>query len=225
MGYSNEVVGKTQEKMKNKDKRILMTFTLTRKSAAMWFCLFLIISGFMFMVGVFTGRRVAPLDLDAEKLENTLAALKEAEIKRKKGNMISDSFGFYDNLEGDRGDDNFKTEESKKRREHDVENKVTSKNAEVSIALDKTGAGVENKKTAQARLTLQVAAFKNRERADRMIDILKQKGYDAYRDTHKVSGNSTWYRVRIGSFKNREDAGSTLRMLQKDKIKAFLVQK
>ena len=59
--------------------------------------------------------------------------------------------------------------------------------------------------------------------ADRMVARLKDKWYPAYKAVAEVPGKGIWYRVRIGSFKNRAAAQSTLERLKKDKIEAVLL--
>ena len=80
------------------------------------------------------------------------------------------------------------------------------------------------KKTeSKKRLTLQVAAFKDKKFADEMIEKLKEKGYPAYSVIGKSSGNVTYYKVRIGSFKDMAEAESTLKNIKKEKIEAIIV--
>ncbi len=57
------------------------------------------------------------------------------------------------------------------------------------------------------------------------MDELSRKGYPAYRSVGTVSGQGTWYRVRIGSFKDRVEAARILKKLEKENIKGIIVQK
>jgi len=73
--------------------------------------------------------------------------------------------------------------------------------------------------------TLQVAAFKNSADADKLVAELKQKGFSAYRAIGKVPGKGIWYRVRIGDYKNKTEAGPTIAKLKKAGKKPMLVEK
>jgi cell division septation protein DedD len=56
--------------------------------------------------------------------------------------------------------------------------------------------------------TLQVAAFKKMDRAQKVVDELKGKGYDAYIVPADNSREENWNLVRIGKFKTKEEAGN-----------------
>ncbi len=79
------------------------------------------------------------------------------------------------------------------------------------------GAETENK------ITIQVASLKDPEAADRMVAKLKDKWYPAYRSVAEIPGKGVWYRVRIGSFRRKAEAQSTLERLKKDKIDGILL--
>ena len=73
--------------------------------------------------------------------------------------------------------------------------------------------------------TIQVAAFKSDRDADNLVAELKQKGFSAYRAIGKVPGKGIWYRVRIGEFNNKAEAGSTIAKLKTAGKKPILVNK
>jgi cell division septation protein DedD len=74
-------------------------------------------------------------------------------------------------------------------------------------------------------LTIQVASFKDPNVADKMVAELKKKGYPAYRSLGKIPGKGIWYRVRIGYFSSKSEAGSMLKLIKKDKLNAILVRR
>ncbi|MFC1830214.1 SPOR domain-containing protein [Thermodesulfobacteriota bacterium] len=87
-------------------------------------------------------------------------------------------------------------------------------------------AGVPEKGSGTGtHLTIQVASYKDPKAADTMVEDLIRKGYPAYRTIGDVPGKGTWFRVRIGTYKNRDDAGAMLVRLKKDGIKAILVRR
>jgi len=74
--------------------------------------------------------------------------------------------------------------------------------------------------------TVQVNAFPDERSAQRLVERLKQKGYDAYAVTANIKGRD-WYRVRIGHFPARAQAKEYLEQLQakEDFPKAIAVSK
>ena len=73
-------------------------------------------------------------------------------------------------------------------------------------------------------VTIQVAAFKDRKHANRLVKKLKKKGYQAYIVTGKNSENVTWHRVRIGNIRNENDALTIIGRLKKDKLEPIIVR-
>ena len=55
------------------------------------------------------------------------------------------------------------------------------------------------------QFTVQLAALEDRGKADGLVRSLKEKGFDAYFYEVKVQGK-TYYRIRCGRFKTREEA-------------------
>jgi cell division septation protein DedD len=72
--------------------------------------------------------------------------------------------------------------------------------------------------------TIQVAAVKAAKDADRLVAQLKQKGYAAYSTISKVQGKGIWFRVRVGKYESKADAGSTLQKLKKEGMKPIIVE-
>lgn len=63
--------------------------------------------------------------------------------------------------------------------------------------------------------TVQVSAFKERDRAQSLCEKLKQKGYDAF--IYRITkDSSTYYRVRVGRFNSQEEAKATAEKLKQD---------
>ncbi|RMF19548.1 MAG: SPOR domain-containing protein [Candidatus Dadabacteria bacterium] len=74
----------------------------------------------------------------------------------------------------------------------------------------------EARDTAQASgiYTVQIAAFRDRESAQRLSLQLEAKGYDAYVQRSNVDGKGIWYRVRVGAFDSKDDAQKLARRIQ-----------
>ena len=73
--------------------------------------------------------------------------------------------------------------------------------------------------------TIQVAAFKAAGDANEMVAKLKQKGFAAYLKFDKIPNKGIWYRVRVGEYNNKAEAGSTLAKLKKAGQKPIFVRK
>lgn len=63
--------------------------------------------------------------------------------------------------------------------------------------------------------TVQVAAFRDRESAERLALQLESRGYDAYVQRSEVSGKGTWYRVRVGAFNDKEAARALAQKIER----------
>jgi cell division protein FtsN len=73
--------------------------------------------------------------------------------------------------------------------------------------------------------TIQVAAFKAAGDASELVAKLKQKGFAAYSKFDKIPNKGIWYRVRVGEYNNKAEAGSTMAKLKKTGQEAILVRK
>jgi len=210
----------------------------TRKGLTLWICLTFFACAWMFVLGIFVGRGTAPVKFDMEKLESELAALKEAVIKKERDRYKLDSpseenktnMEFYDDLKNTGGEDKLKTD-MPQNKPTPLPKKTVSNTKKTLVS--RKAATIRKKKTATIKksakenknFTIQVAALKDLKIADNMVAKLKKRGYPAYRSMGKIPGKGIFYRIRIGSFKNRADAGSTFNRLKKENIKAIIVQR
>jgi DedD protein len=86
-------------------------------------------------------------------------------------------------------------------------------------------AAVVRTNTAGPVYTIQAASVKDPKDADRLVQKLKKSGYPAYRAIGKIPGKGIWFRVRIGEYRSKSDALSTMNKLKKDGLKPILVMK
>jgi DedD protein len=75
------------------------------------------------------------------------------------------------------------------------------------------GAGTAEGKENGSGWTVQVNAFPDERSAKIWVDRLKNKGYNAYVAEVDVRGK-TWYRVRVGNYRTREEAKKVEDMLK-----------
>ena len=210
----------------------------TRKGLAIWISLTFFACAWMFVLGIFVGRGTVPVRFDIEKLEKELAALKEAVIKKEFDRYKVDSnsednktgMGFYEALKNTGEEERLKTDIPKKKPKP-LHKKAVSK-AKKTIVSKKSVTALKEKTATfkkstkdNKNFTIQVAALKDPKVADNLMTKLKKRGYPAYRSIGKIPGKGIFYRVRIGSFKNRAQAGSTFNRLKKERIKAIIVQR
>ena len=213
----------------------------SRKGLTLWIFLIFFVSAWMFILGILVGRGTAPVKFDIEKLQNELAALKEDVVKEELERFKIDSnaadnkteMNFYEELKVTKEEDSLNIDTSEQKKEPLPENTVSEpKKIGPSEEALSVNAHQESKPETISKtditnknLTIQVASFKNPNVADKMVEELKKKGYPAYRSLGKIPGKGIWYRVRIGYFSSKSEAGSMLKMLKKDRLEAILVNR
>ena len=213
----------------------------SRKGLTLWIFLIFFVSAWMFILGILVGRGTAPVKFDIEKLQNELAALKEDVVKEELERFKIDSnsadnkteMNFYEELKVTKEEDSLNIGTSDQKKEPLPENTVSEpKKIGPSEEALSVKAHQENKPKTISKtditnknITIQVASFKDPDVADKMVEELKKKGFPAYRSIGKVPGKGIWYRVRIGYFSTKSEAGSMLKMLKKDKLNAILVNR
>ena len=215
----------------------------TLKGRALWIGLFFFVCGWMFVLGILVGRGTSPVQFDIKKLQEELASLKAAVIKKERLRFKIDSgaaghktdMDFYEGLKkSERGTEHNKkqlkvaSKQNKKplpsatdlkRKKRDTHEKANA----VDSSPKGPPAGSGSVAETENKITIQVASLRDPKVADRMVARLKDKWYPAYRSVAEVPGKGVWYRVRIGSFKRKAEAQSTLERLKKDKIDAVLL--
>ena len=213
----------------------------SRKGLAIWICLIFFVSVWMFILGILVGRGTAPVRFDIEKLQNELAALKEAVVKKQLERFKIDSnaadnkteMNFYEELKVTKDEDSLNIDTSEQKKEPLPENTVSEPKkigpSEEALSVkshqESKPATISKTDKINKNLTIQVASFKDSNVADKMVEELKKKGYPAYRSLGKIPGKGIWYRVRIGYFSSKSEAGSMLKLIKKDKLNAILVRR
>lgn len=75
------------------------------------------------------------------------------------------------------------------------------------------------------RFTINVASFRERVRAERLMNELKGKGYKAFVAEAPIPQKGTWYRVSVGHFPSREEAQAFGRAVKEKEGIDFFVRK
>ncbi len=189
--------------------------------------LFVVVSCWIFLLGVLVGRESAPVyytempDMRAELLSLQQAEKQKKERKSEALDQTEDTppLEFHESLK--------KSDERKyaKASENPSSNpafaegeegvgfavKKKQKKAEfIKPSRMKSGKEREEMKTATAgedgRYTIQIASFKNREDAFRRVSELKKNGFPAYVSRGEVPRQGIWHRVRVGAFTDEKSA-------------------
>ncbi|MEJ2657632.1 MAG: SPOR domain-containing protein [Desulfobacterales bacterium] len=223
-----------------------------KKRLIPWIGLTLFACAWMFVLGIFVGREMVPVRFDIEKLQKELGALKETVIKKELDQYKIDSnadvtktkMKFYESLKKTDRIDNLKNTEVKPQKKTLPEKVVSLPPSKVPSQKQKSGLrkasqdnplagagslagqakrGDQRNEGAGQSFTIQVASTRDSGEADKLVNKLKKQGYPAYRSIGNISGKGTWYRVRMGYFKNKTEAGLMLRRLKEEKINAIIV--
>ena len=228
---------------------------LTRRRIGVWACIFFLVCAWMFGLGIWVGRGTAPVKFDIDKLEKKLQASRTEARRPDKGTASKRSAGdgdktnleFYEALKDNRAEAKIsdfkmppmvskKIEPSSEKSTGAVKKKTIVKKPEtgkpIATPKKRTAPPLKDKSLAAAKTrpekkiyTIQVASVKDGSDADRLVARLKKRGYPAYRAIAKIPEKGIWFRVRIGGFKSRSDAGPTMTKLKKEGIKPILVKK
>jgi len=212
----------------------------TRKGTTLWLCIIFFVSAWMFVLGVLVGRGTAPVHFNIESLQKELTALKEAVQKKEqqwyknRSDTTADNpaLEFHEALKKNQVEPRLGLDPS--RLDKPAENikkipipenkKPPESKSEPAESVESLKFVAGNDKTT-GNFTIQVAALREAKFADVKVAELSRKGYPAYRTTGTVSGQGTWYRVRIGSFQDRTEATRMLEQLKKENITGIVVQK
>jgi DedD protein len=234
---------------KKRDPKQKSSKKQTRKGLIPWIGLSLFACAWMFVLGIFVGRETVPVRFDIEKLQNELAALKEKVVKKELDQYKIDSnadvtktkMKFYETLKKTGREDRLNSHMVKQKKKAFPEKSAsllkdnmpvhsagsTRKDTESGFKkpTQDTPVAVAKQAPAGKNVTIQVASLKVARDADKLVSKLKKEGYPAYRTIGKIPGKGVWFRVRVGYFKNRTEAGLMLKRLKKEKIEAVIVQR
>jgi cell division septation protein DedD len=211
---------------------------LTRKGFWLWLFIIILVSGWMFTLGVLVGRGTAPVDFDIEKLQKELLALKQAVVRKELQKIASESeaglkksdLGFYEKLkEPDSKEPPMIAKPAPKKRPSPkpkpvkAQTKKTVRPTEQTSRTTTTSASSAKEVASKGLYTIQVASIKDVRAAERLVAKLKKKGYPAYQVKAEIPNKGLWYRVRVGSYAKREAAEPILKRLKNDNQNGFIV--
>ena len=200
-----------------------------------WLWTVVLVSAAMFVLGVLVGRGTSPVSFDIDALQKELAVLKDQALEDESQRYRIEAGA------GDRRAD-LEFHEALKTRRPRTETLPKKPKPAATVpapspakpAVPKPAppapvpAGPVASPPAQddgRPMTLQVASLKESAAADRMVRSLTAKGFSAYRVVADVPGKGRWYRVRVGTFKNADEAALILRKLKNEGRSPILVKR
>ena len=228
-------------------------FQLTRRGTYGGLLLVVLACAWMFFVGVLVGRGTSPIQFDMEALSRDLEALKKNSEERRRQQLDSyaaaledqSTLDVYEELK--RADDQLTIDPSLNRQIPAPSiGTETAAAAPVDPAgppvirrmeglrakspgrtgLDvrpSAGSGARTPADPRGRVTLQVAAVKDAQVAQKMVTRLQAQGFEAYRSSATAGAQGTWHRVRVGRFADRQAAAGTMRRLEGQGLSPIIV--
>ena len=215
---------------------------LTRRRAAGWIATSCFVLVWTFVLGVIVGRGMAPVQFDIDALQKELNELKAAMVEkerhfigqRAKNLESAADFDFHEDLKKTRSTPRLELAQNTAPARRDY-GKPMALEPGKSVPVKTRSPDIKKKKISSPKAapssgtkpekkhTIQVAAVKDPKIADELVANLKKKGFPAYRVVGKTSAADIWYRVRVGHFSTRGEAGPMLGRLKKEYKEALLV--
>ena len=106
----------------------------------------------------------------------------------------------------------------------EIEGKEEEK-TQVAMVEEPKGLAIPEGKLPTGRYTLNIASFRDKGNADRLMKELEDKGYEAFVEKANIPGKGTWYRVAVGRFSSRGEALAFARGLKEKGINYSFVRK
>lgn len=166
----------------------------------------LLLSVFMFTVGVFVGRGTAPVQFDIPGLQTRLKMLRDEAFKEDVQRFRIDS-----ETPGDQHPLKFREvlrspvdpaenpPASAARTPQSAARRPAASSISARADQPEQVASRQSEDTARPYI-LQVASMKDGAAAAAMVDRLKLRGYPAYRESIEIPDKGLWYRVRVGEY-------------------------
>jgi len=210
-------------------------------------------SVWIFVLGILVGREAVPVKFDMKDIRKELAALKASVMREEERRSDIDQkffhekppeFNFHEELKNTRPDIGLKVtiaeqpanSASASGDEAGPASQQTPLKSKKEDSLEKTGAAEMSEKPESDKsggtdepgnsITIQIASFKDLKDAERMVSELREKGYgNTYMAVGEIAEKGTFYRVRAGFFKTRDEGRAMLNGLKKENLKPFFTSR
>ncbi|MBW1848322.1 MAG: SPOR domain-containing protein [Deltaproteobacteria bacterium] len=203
---------------------------LTRRSFTGLTLIIILGAIWMFVLGIFVGRKSVPVTFHMKDIKEVLVSLKEEDakkgssaIKESKSSDKREELDFYKFLKENRGEERSKIKLS---RNENHKNKVSVSKKDVSPKVSQSDEAKSSNMRDEGgkNFTIQVASVQDEKTASRMVADLKKDGYPAYKMNANIPELGVWFRVRVGPYSSRDKAGSVIEGLKKRKFKPILLK-
>lgn len=207
------------------------------KTCSKWI-LFFLFTVWIFILGILVGRETAPINTERKDLKQELAELKLAHLEQEDSRIQEEAkhvlepeeLGFFQELK-----ESAKPVRAVPQPGAIIENKkpvaaksVTEDNRQLVEPVVKAHPVPQPPSVTPgltwetAKMSIQVASFRDMKAAETRAEELKLKGFDAYVSAGEVANKGTWFRVRVGFFNKQEEAKPTLDRLKRENISGFM---
>ena len=96
--------------------------------------------------------------------------------------------------------------------------------AKQAVSSNTIAPKMESENILNVPFTIQVSSFKEKDKAEKILAQLKQKGFsDAYIKASDLKEKGTWYRIYVGRFDTKPEAESTLTKIKSDYKDSFII--
>jgi len=223
---------KSSTKQKRNKTEKDYTIRLTRKRYMLWMTVAFLSLIWMFTLGILVGRGLSPVHFDFDNINRKLDELKTELLNKSHvrvkidTNSISQKpeFDFYKTLTEKKEEARIKSMLESQENAETTSTQLTympkEKKEDKTLIVNKESK-IEPKDLSS--FTIQVAALRSLDKANAMIQLLKKRGFEAYLTTVNIPRKGTWYRVRIGRFKDRDQARQILAKLRLYNLEGIII--
>ena len=203
-----------KSKPRKKNKKCLVELSLS--SLLFWGGGLFFFLACIFVLGIFVGQGFLPEKLrsltgiktEVTRDHNKASNQNLSEFKGIKKADNDPKFAFYDELSTK------KEEAAKKNSRRQKKKNATPARRQKRVVPPETG----------VTYTLQLASLEDKAKADKLVSRLKKQGYPAFFYQADVKGK-TYYRIRCGNFKNKNEAERFKALLaKKEKMEGLIVK-
>ncbi len=106
----------------------------------------------------------------------------------------------------------------------EIEGKEEEK-TQVAMGEESKGLPIPEGKLLTGGYTVNIASFKDKGNADRLMNDLRGRGYEAFLEKADIAQKGTWYRVAVGRFSSRAEALAFAQGLEEKGINYSFVRK
>jgi len=229
-----------KRKPRAKKKAKTFQFELTSLSTLFWSIFLFFLLTWIFVLGILVGRGFLPGAVTTiSDLRSQISKLQEMVRNKKTDNRMAlkkptpdPKLAFYEKLSSKKDEvkNNQKPEKEagspKKttppKKVEDIQKRLLDEQKKKDSNSIQTAKREPEPLTSGIQYTVQIASLRDKEKAEKLINSLIDRGYQAYYYEAKVNGK-TYYRVRCGRFSDRADAGDYARKLADEEgIKGFV---